>query len=119
MHSMKREITPDYIKGQTDMFKTIQKIYFLTDYDWTDYGLPFDRVMKTDVRTVNEIWEKWMLFGKHRLAADLVGHQRYKDDSLDEAEDAYDRCQYDPEYRESIAEDYEELRKALCEEGSK
>lgn len=112
---MKRDVSPDYIRGQVDMFKTIQKLYWLTDVD-----VNFGDVLLTDARTANEMWEKWMLFGKHRLAEKLVGHPRYMGDRLEKSEEEYNRCQYDYEYRDQVEkqfnDDMKKLREAIEED---
>lgn len=105
---MKRDVSPDYIRGQVDMFKTLQKLYWLTD---TNCNL--GDILLTDARTANEMWEKWMLFGKHRLAEKLVGHPRYKKGNLEKAEEDYNRAQYDPEFREEIEKEYDKNKKLV------
>lgn len=107
---MKRDVSPDYIRGQVDMFKTIQKLYWLTP---TTFNV--GDILLTDARTANEMWEKWMLFGKHRLAEKLVGHQRYEGDNLAKAEEEYNRCQYDYDYRDKVEEKFNEDMKKLRE----
>ena len=65
------------------------------------------------MRTAEELWEKWMLFGRPKLAENLVGHPRYKEGNLEKAEEDYNRCQYDPEFREQMDEEYEKNKKLL------
>lgn len=112
---MKRDKTPDYIRGQADMFNTIRKLYFVSS-PYVD----FETVLKTDARTAEELWEKWLLFGRHRLAETLVGHPRYMGDRLEKSEEEYNRCQYDFEYRDKVEkqfnEDMNKLREAIIRE---
>lgn len=125
---MKKDASPDYIRGQVDMFKTIQRLYFLTDFDHTkeeyvSLFVPtksFEDIIKTDARTANEMWEKWLLFGRHKLAERLVGHPRYMGDSLEKSEEEYNRCQYDYDYRDKVEkqfnDDMKKLREAIEED---